>query len=159
MPRLRISRYADIALDLHPYLIKYLTEINKEPVLYLDPKSEVGELIMRMFALPPAGWRPERIAVDRRLMLKIPLHYFRDRGLGQYISNCNRVALAQVIENLFWQDVCMEVRLAVIRCGMNERAALTKFREKHGILEEDYKLESMEKRYRRWRQKRKIGAL
>lgn len=157
MPRLKDApSYVELKIELAPYLIRYLVPRDADPVFSVNPKTDVGNYIMKLFSFPPSGWRPPSIPYERCLVIRVPHHYFQDRAIGQYISARNRDALAQAIEVLFWEDVYMEVRLAGVKVGMNERAALIKFREKHGISEEDFKLESMEKRFRRKKASRKI---
>ncbi len=158
MPKLKSEpEFVEICIELKPYLIKYATAGNPGNYIFLNHKDESDILwnkVVTMLGTPPRGWKPERIPTEKRLALRLPYWYIRDNRLGRWISNRNKVHLAELIEITFWKDLYESVIEQKLDQGRKELVVIREFRAEFGITEDDYLEESMYKRYRRCKAKR-----
>lgn len=146
--------FTEFAIELHPYLIKYVVSEAKTNEISIDARNEIGAWILNHVKHPDQGFRPRRIPRERKLVIKVPSHYFKNRSRGKYLSNDHKKALANSIESMFWKDLCEFAYSRKLQYGEKELVSIRKFREFHSISEDDFKEESMYKRFRRWKETR-----
>lgn len=158
MPKLKSEpEFVEICIELKPYLIKYASAGNRGNYLFLNHKDESDILwnnLVTMLSTPPKGWKPSRIPSEKKLSLRLPYWYIRDNRLGRWISDKNKVHLAELIEITFWKDLYETVIEQKLDEGKKELVVIREIREEYGITEDDYLEESMYKRYRRCKEKR-----
>lgn len=148
--------WVEIDMELPPYLIKYASAGHEGNYLVLkgNETCHLWEAVTARLGIPPSGWRPRRIPPNRKLTLRIPAWYVKDHSLGCWVSEDRKKFLARLVEIAFWKELyytVMEERLK----GEKELVAIRRFRAEYGISEDDFKLESMHKRHRRIKEKRK----
>lgn len=148
MPR-RPTIHHDVDIDLHPYLIRYLTNPEGDQIMCCRPKTQLGDEILKMLSFPQHGYTRPRISRDRKLTIRLPSEYLRMNRLCPHISDRNKIRLATAIELIFWLDLYEFVLERLLKFGENQRTSIMKFREMHGIDEEIFKFDSMERRFRR----------
>jgi len=150
-------KYAEIHIDLEPYLIKFVCTDVGTNNMRVNPQSELGIYVLKLLSFPPnTGWKTPRVRESRRLTLRISRHTLAEQRTGQYLSDDARLAIARCITSLFWEKVNTEVMLRAIKYGQKEGQVLRKIKAMYDISEEDFKEESMGRRYRRWKQRFRI---
>lgn len=158
MPKLKSNpEYIEVCIELEPYLIKYASAGNPGNFLYLKKRDETEPLwdqVVDKLGIPPKSWRPVRMKSHRKLSLRIPYWYIKDKGLGTWISDERKKFIAELIEVTFWKELYETVMFQKLEEGEKELVAIRNFREEFSISEDDYKEESMYKRYRRCKEKR-----
>ena len=141
-----MADYCDIQLRVEPYLKKYLT---KTGILRITPDSDHGEEIIRCLRPARRGWRPPEIPENERLILRVPEHYIRSLATGRWLSEKKELRIRRAFMLNMWQELYYHVRRGKLIFGKTEIELIREFRDMHRITEEDFKEESMVKRYRR----------
>lgn len=150
----RAREWVEIDLELAPYLIQYASGGDRELVLKKCESDLLFDAVALRLRVPQAGWKPRRIPPERRLVLKIPASFVAKNALGRHVSEEGKAYLAKLVETTFWKELYYFVAEARAE-GEKELHAVKEFRTMHGISEDLYKLDSMLKRYRRTKQRRR----
>ena len=156
MPRRRQNpSHFEIAIEIEPYLIKYASAGNDGNFLWVNAdKEQIWSFVSGQLKIAPPSWKPKKISKKRQLLLRIPLWYIQTKKSGRWISDESKRCLAQMIEVTFWLELFMEVLHSNLVNGEKELVTIRKIRDNYGITEDDFKEESMYKRYRRTKEKR-----